>query len=107
MCFFQQSVHDVARSLGDIHPYQRDRGHRRSGSNTNAANSPNNSNSNNGRSMSLRPPTTNYGTQLSIFVVFEKEKKAGWIRLADSAVGEMEMFDVGADPYVLPSMRQR
>jgi hypothetical protein len=40
----------------------------------------------------LRPPaTTNYGTQLSIFVVFEK--KAGWIRLADSAVGEMELFD--------------
>jgi hypothetical protein len=37
--------------------------------------------------------TLNYGTHLSLFVVFDK--KAGWIRLADSAVGELELYDVG------------
>ncbi|KAJ6560203.1 hypothetical protein B0H19DRAFT_1234524, partial [Mycena capillaripes] len=100
MCFFQQSVHDVARSPLDVNRA----GHRRSGSNSNSP-SPHAArinNTPNGRSASLRPPgTTHYGTQLSIFVVFEKEKKAGWIRIADSAVGEMEMFDVGGD--ALPS----
>jgi hypothetical protein len=35
-------------------------------------------------------PTT-YDPQLSLFVIFEK--KAGWIRLADAAVGELELFD--------------
>lgn len=34
-----------------------------------------------------------YGTHLSLFVLFDK--KAGWIRLADSAVGELELCDVG------------
>ncbi|KAG6820679.1 hypothetical protein H0H93_013197 [Arthromyces matolae] len=34
-----------------------------------------------------------YGTHLCLFVIFDK--KAGWIRLADSAVGEIELFDVG------------
>lgn len=37
--------------------------------------------------------TLDYGTHLSLFVVFDK--KAGWIRLADSAVGELELYDVG------------
>lgn len=32
-----------------------------------------------------------YGPQLSLYVVFDK--KAGWIRLADSAVGEVELYD--------------
>ncbi|KAJ7784135.1 hypothetical protein B0H16DRAFT_1491435 [Mycena metata] len=92
ICFFQQSVQDVARSPTDVHSR-----HRRSGSHGNTASSRSasfsssstllpNSNSNN-----YTNTTTNYGTQLSIFVVFEK--KAGWIRLADSAVGEMELFD--------------
>ncbi|CAK5263149.1 unnamed protein product [Mycena citricolor] len=45
------------------------------------------------RTPSRGSQTTSYSTQLSIFVVFEK--KAGWIRLADSAVGEMELFDHG------------
>ncbi|KAJ7055067.1 hypothetical protein C8F01DRAFT_1373983 [Mycena amicta] len=39
-------------------------------------------------------PANNQGAQLTIFVVFEK--KAGWIRLADSAVGEMELVDESA-----------
>ena len=34
-----------------------------------------------------------YGTHLSLFVVFDK--KAGWIRLADSAVGEVELGEDG------------
>jgi hypothetical protein len=37
--------------------------------------------------------TLDYGTHLSLFVVFDK--KAGWIRLADSAVGELELYDGG------------
>jgi hypothetical protein len=37
--------------------------------------------------------TLDYGTHLCLFVVFDK--KAGWIRLADSAVGELELYDVG------------
>ena len=32
-----------------------------------------------------------YGNHLSLFVVFDK--KAGWIRITDSVVGEMELFD--------------
>ena len=41
------------------------------------------------------PPSPNpdYGSQLSLFVVFEK--KAGLIRLADSAVGEVELYEEG------------
>ncbi|KAF8827215.1 hypothetical protein HHX47_DHR5000729 [Lentinula edodes] len=35
--------------------------------------------------------TVTYGTQLSIFVIFDK--KSGWIRLADSAVGEVDLHD--------------
>jgi len=34
-----------------------------------------------------------YGTHLSLFVVYDK--KAGWIRLADSAVGEVELGEDG------------
>ena len=36
--------------------------------------------------------TLDYGTHLSLFVVFDK--KAGWIRLADSAAGELELYDI-------------
>ncbi|KAF7352238.1 hypothetical protein MVEN_01187200 [Mycena venus] len=83
-----QTVHDIARSPTDVNHR-----HRRTASN--------NTSSTRATSMTgLKPPsstTINYGTQLSVFVVFEK--KAGWIRLADSAVGEMELFDVAAaDP---------
>ena len=35
-----------------------------------------------------------YGVHLSLFVVFDK--KAGWIRLADSAVGEVELREDGS-----------
>ncbi|KAJ7681222.1 hypothetical protein B0H17DRAFT_70382 [Mycena rosella] len=87
ICFFQQTVHEMARSPTDV-----DSRHRRSGSNTMTPRS------GGARSSSIAAPkTTNYGTQLSIFVIFEK--KAGWIRLADSAVGEIELFeDAGLAP---------
>ncbi|KAF7355684.1 hypothetical protein MSAN_01486200 [Mycena sanguinolenta] len=65
ICFFQQTVQELARSPTDVHSR-----HRRTSSSN--------------------------GTQLSIFVVFEK--KAGWIRLADSASGKIELFDTTADP---------
>ncbi|KAJ6615562.1 hypothetical protein B0H10DRAFT_2039948 [Mycena sp. CBHHK59/15] len=80
LCFFQQHVTDLARSPTDVG----DRPHRRSGSSSTLR----------GRAPSATasvPQTTSYGTQLSLFVVFEK--KASWIRLADSAVGEMALFD--------------
>ncbi|KAJ7461981.1 hypothetical protein FB451DRAFT_1140016 [Mycena latifolia] len=81
ICFFQQTVHDIARSPTDVGSR-----HKRSGSSTTTLRSTG------ARSSSIAvPKTTNYGTQLSIFVIFEK--KAGWIRLADSAVGEIELFD--------------
>ncbi|KAK7062309.1 hypothetical protein R3P38DRAFT_3492333 [Favolaschia claudopus] len=82
MCFFQQTVHDRARSSSDSHSR-----HRRSGSHTTS--SPRSS------SITASSNTINYGTQLAIFVIFEK--KAGWIRLADSAVGEMELFENGTE----------
>ncbi|TEB30024.1 hypothetical protein FA13DRAFT_1792510 [Coprinellus micaceus] len=53
-------------------------------------------------SSSTRPDSSHssssisYGTQLCLFVVFDK--KAGWIRLADSAVGEFELRDDGGPP---------
>jgi len=45
-----------------------------------------------------------YGTHLSLFVVFDK--KAGWIRLADSAVGEMELGEDGG-PQLSGSLYSR
>ncbi|KAJ7181607.1 hypothetical protein C8R43DRAFT_969634 [Mycena crocata] len=87
ICFFQQTVHEMARSPTDI-----DHRHRRTGSSSNTLRS------GSARSSSIvAPKTINYGTQLSIFAIFEK--KAGWIRLADSAVGEMDLFeDAGLTP---------
>ena len=46
-------------------------------------------------------PLPQYPPQLSLFVVFEK--KAGLIRLADSAVGEVELFDETAGNHALLS----
>ncbi|KAF5333586.1 hypothetical protein D9611_002740 [Ephemerocybe angulata] len=49
------------------------------------------------------PNAVSYGVHLCIFVVFDK--KAGWIRLADSAVGEFELRDDGGLSH--PSMSAR
>ncbi|KAG7447645.1 uncharacterized protein BT62DRAFT_930663 [Guyanagaster necrorhizus] len=84
--FFQQVVHDVARSPSDTGSSSRfHHGRRRSDSSSTARGD-----------RALTPPSAflSYGTHLSIFVVFDK--KAGWIRLADSAVGEVELYDDGA-----------
>ncbi|KAK0461648.1 uncharacterized protein EV420DRAFT_1619179 [Desarmillaria tabescens] len=84
--FFQQVVHDVARSPSDTGSSSRfHHGHRRSDSSSTARGD-----------RALTPPNAllSYGTHLSIFVVFDK--KAGWIRLADSAVGEVELYDDSA-----------
>ncbi|KAF5387603.1 hypothetical protein D9615_000730 [Tricholomella constricta] len=86
--FFQQSVQDAGRSPSDVgtsRHYQSQ--HRRSDS-ANTLRSVSD-----GFRASTSSTTLNYGTHLSLFVVFDK--KAGWIRLADSAVGEMELHDVG------------
>ena len=42
------------------------------------------------------PGDNTYGSQLSLFVIFEK--KAGLIRIADSSVSEMELWDDGGRP---------
>ncbi|KAK0230285.1 hypothetical protein IW262DRAFT_1521668 [Armillaria fumosa] len=85
--FFQQVVHDVARSPSDTGSSSRfHHAHRRSSDSSSSARG----------ERALTPPGAllSYGTHLSIFVVFDK--KAGWIRLADSAVGEVELYDDGA-----------
>ena len=48
------------------------------------------------------PAPLRYGTHLSLFVVFDK--KAGWIRLADSAVDEVELYDTRSGPPVAPQI---
>ncbi|KIK53283.1 hypothetical protein GYMLUDRAFT_179163 [Collybiopsis luxurians FD-317 M1] len=80
--FFQQSVTDVTRSFSDSG--YKHTSHRRTDSSSTSRESHRLSTNTSG-------VTLNYGTQLSLFVIFDK--KAGWIRLADSAVGEMEMHD--------------
>lgn len=42
------------------------------------------------------PGDITYGSQLSMFIIFER--KAGLIRIADSSVGEMELWDDGGRP---------
>ncbi|KAM6496153.1 hypothetical protein JOM56_008859 [Amanita muscaria] len=75
--FFHQNV---------VMPQEYSRGHKRSDST--ATIRPNGHKRNNSGPPSL---LHDYGTHLSLFVVFDK--KAGWIRIADSAVGEMEISD--------------
>jgi len=85
LAFIQQSVTDP-RSSPDERPSAsgRHHGHKRSGSGSTLKGVINSSSS---------PVPLSYGTHLSIFVAFDK--KAGWIRLADSAVGEIELGDDG------------
>ncbi|KAF9450172.1 hypothetical protein P691DRAFT_726586 [Macrolepiota fuliginosa MF-IS2] len=89
--FFQQTVQEVTRSVSDITGSGSGGRHKRADS----------TNTIRYDGFSRSPPATampsiiNYGPQLSLFVIFDK--KAGWIRIADSAVGEMELPD---DSYV-------
>ncbi|KXN89492.1 hypothetical protein AN958_05654 [Leucoagaricus sp. SymC.cos] len=85
--FFQQSVQEVTRSMSDV----------TGGGNTSSWHKRTDSANTIRDNFSRSPPSglsghlINYGPQLSLFVVFDK--KAGWIRIADSAVGEMELPD--------------
>ncbi|KAJ2934537.1 hypothetical protein H1R20_g2572, partial [Candolleomyces eurysporus] len=85
MCFFHQYVHEASRSQSESPR------HRRTDSNGGARGST----SSHSRSES-NSGGIDYGVQLCLFVVFDK--KAGWIRLADSAVGEFELRDDGGPP---------
>ncbi|RXW25804.1 hypothetical protein EST38_g31 [Candolleomyces aberdarensis] len=84
MCFFHQYVHEASR------PPSESSRHRRTDSNgaRGSTSSHSRAESNSGG--------IDYGVQLCLFVVFDK--KAGWIRLADSAVGEFELRDDGGPP---------
>ncbi|KAI0776186.1 hypothetical protein BD413DRAFT_688386 [Trametes elegans] len=75
--FIHQSVQDnMSRSPSDIFPRSA------------ALDSHNHRHS---RVSSFGSTISNYPTQLSLFVIFEK--KAGTIRIADSAVGEVDLYD--------------
>ncbi|KAJ3854924.1 hypothetical protein EV368DRAFT_35778 [Lentinula lateritia] len=80
--FFQQSVSEIARSFSDS-GYKASSSHRRADSSITSRDTR--------RLSSTSAMTVPYGTQLSIFVIFDK--KSGWIRLADSAVGEVDLHD--------------
>ncbi|GAW04436.1 hypothetical protein LENED_006225 [Lentinula edodes] len=80
--FFQQSVSEIARSFSDS-GYKASSSHRRTDSSITSRDAH--------RLSSTSAMTVTYGTQLSIFVIFDK--KSGWIRLADSAVGEVDLHD--------------
>jgi len=93
--FIQQDVEDVKRnaSLGGLSRYH---SHTSSisGSSCNSAHSDTPLVRTSGRLSPLpsspsSPPS--YGAHLSLFVIFDK--KAGWIRLADSAAGEIDLYD--------------
>ncbi|KAG5654229.1 hypothetical protein H0H81_005916 [Sphagnurus paluster] len=84
--FFQQSVQEVGRSFSDVGTPSRHftSPHRRAESSTTMRVV-----SDSSRASGSSTATLNYGTHLSLFIVFDK--KAGWIRIADSAVGELEL----------------
>lgn len=73
--FFQQILQDTSRESFDMpHTHKR--------TNSNAA-----------REGSRPLNVSRHGPHLGLFVVFEK--KAGWIRITDSAVGEFNLYDDG------------
>ncbi|KAL0580505.1 hypothetical protein V5O48_001492 [Marasmius crinis-equi] len=80
--FFQQAVAEVSRSLSDAGPRQHQPASRRDSTATVRETR---------HSQVLSPTRGTYGPQLSVFVIFDK--RSGWIRLADAAVGELELQD--------------
>ncbi|KAG6844525.1 hypothetical protein H0H87_006181 [Tephrocybe sp. NHM501043] len=88
LAFFQQSVQDISRTMSDVGTSKFFTSHRRTESTSTIRASD--------RALASSAATINYGTHLSLFVNFDK--KAGWIRIADSAVGEMELYDMGGGP---------
>ncbi|KAG6808595.1 hypothetical protein H0H92_003606 [Tricholoma furcatifolium] len=87
LSFFQQSVHEMTRSASDMGSSRFFPSHRRSESTSTIR-------ANDSSRATTSATLLNYGTHLSLFVIFDK--KAGWIRIADSAVGEIELYGVGS-----------
>lgn len=87
--FFQQTVQEVTRSLSDVTGGNRTNNWHKRADSTSTLRYAGDSRS----PPSAFPPVINYGPQLSLFVVFDK--KASWIRLVDSAVGEMDLPEDG------------
>lgn len=87
IAFFQQTVSEFVRSPTDsgIGSSRFHHSHHKRSDSTTALRDP--------RASTLST-SVSYGTQLSLFVIFDK--KAGWIRLADSAVGEVDLYDDGS-----------
>ncbi|KAF8638526.1 hypothetical protein AX17_002069 [Amanita inopinata Kibby_2008] len=81
--FFQQNVQDFGRNHS----------HRR----TDSSSTLRGGNTSSSRASHVPSILQDYGTHISLFVIFDK--KTGWIRIADSAVGEMELFDENAPLY--------
>ena len=75
--FIQQSVQDIARSISDVGSSSR---HQPLALSDNLLSPP---------STALTRSTIRYGSQLGIFVIFDK--KAGIIRIADSSVSEVDL----------------
>ena len=71
----------MSRSLSDVGPRQQPPNRRDSTATVREAR----------QSHVLSPARGSYGPQLSLFVIFDK--RSGWIRLADAAVGELELQD--------------
>ncbi|VDB97104.1 unnamed protein product [Peniophora sp. CBMAI 1063] len=88
--FVQQlpSADPMSRSPSDVSMASYSK-HKREGSSATLISSHGHGHSRRHMSTSVRP--VQYGQQLSLFVVFEK--KAGLIRLVDSAVAEVELYD--------------
>ncbi|KAG1755356.1 hypothetical protein EDB19DRAFT_1660635 [Suillus lakei] len=91
LAFVQQSVQDIFRSPSDVGSLRTTigHGHNRAGS-TDASTSFASCNS---RIPVVAPTNIAYEAQTAIFVVFDK--RAGIIRVADSAVTEVDMFESG------------
>ncbi|KAJ8087038.1 hypothetical protein AAF712_002609 [Marasmius tenuissimus] len=82
--FFQQAVTEVSRSMSDVGPRHQPPNRRDSTATVRESR----------QSHVLSPARGAYGPQLSLFVIFDK--RSGWIRLADAAVGELELQDDGS-----------
>ncbi|KAH8834522.1 hypothetical protein DL96DRAFT_1694545 [Flagelloscypha sp. PMI_526] len=103
--FFQQSVQETPRPLDPSAPYPgrgslHSHSHSHSGSHHRKRSS-----TGGGASMPTdltTAPVSTYTPQLGILATFDK--KAGWIRLADSAVGEVELFTPNDDAVSIHSV---
>ncbi|KAF9266251.1 hypothetical protein L218DRAFT_956618 [Marasmius fiardii PR-910] len=85
MTFFHQAASEVSRSISDAGPRYHPQSRRDSTATvreTRASQAMNHA---------MR---VSYGPQLSIFVLFDK--RSGWIRVADAAVGELDLVDDGS-----------